>query len=59
MVSGPRVTDNLATAGQLVADAVAQGAQMVALPEYFPVIGAADTDRVRAREDFGQGPIQN
>ena len=32
---------------------------MVALPEYFPIIGAADADRVRAREDFGHGPIQD
>jgi nitrilase len=58
MVSGPRVADNLATAGRLVADAVAQGAQFVLLPEYFPIIGAADADRVRAREAFGDGPIQ-
>ena len=58
MVSGPRVNDNLAVAGDLVAAAVAQGAQLVALPEYFPIIGAADADRVRAREDFGSGPIQ-
>ena len=59
MVSGPRVADNLATAGQLIAEAVGQGAQLVALPEYFPIIGAADADRVRAREDFGRGPIQD
>ena len=59
MVSGPRVADNLATAGRLVAEAVAQGAQLVALPEYFPIIGAADADRVRAREDFGRGPVQD
>ena len=59
MVSGPRVADNLLIAGQLIETAVAQGAQMVALPEYFPIIGAADADRVRAREDFGQGPIQD
>ncbi|MCH2220374.1 MAG: carbon-nitrogen hydrolase family protein [Dechloromonas sp.] len=58
MVSGPRVADNLAAAGKLVEDAVAQGAELVVLPEYFPVIGAADTDRVRARESFGHGPIQ-
>jgi nitrilase len=57
MVSGPRVADNLAAAGQLIADAAGQGAQLVALPEYFPIIGA-DDDRVRAREDFGAGPIQ-
>ena len=59
MVSGPRVADNLALAGRLIEDAVGQGAQLVALPEYFPIIGATDTDRVRAREDFGQGPIQD
>ena len=59
MVSGPRVGDNLALASRLVDEAVAQGAQLVALPEYFPIIGAADADRVRAREDFGHGPIQD
>ena len=59
MVSGPRVAENLAMAGHLVEEAVGQGAQLVALPEYFPIIGAADADRVRAREDFGRGPIQD
>ena len=58
MVSGPRVAENLVVAGALVEDAVAQGAQLVVLPEYFPIIGAADADRVRAREAFGHGPIQ-
>ncbi len=59
MVSGPRVADNLETAGRLVAEAVAQGGQLLVLPEYFPIIGAADADRVRAREDFGAGPVQD
>ncbi|HSG24364.1 MAG TPA: carbon-nitrogen hydrolase family protein [Azonexus sp.] len=59
MVSGPRVADNLLIAGQLIEAAVAQGAQMVALPEYFPIIGATDADRVRASEEFGHGPIQD
>ena len=59
MISGPRVADNLATAGRLIDDAVGQGAQLVVLPEYFPIIGAADADRVRAREDFGAGAIQS
>lgn len=58
MVSGPRVAENLASAGRLVDQAVEQGAQVVVLPEYFPIIGAADADRVRAREDFGHGPVQ-
>lgn len=58
MISGPRVADNLATAGRLIDEAVGQGAQLVALPEYFPIIGAADADRVRASEALGSGPIQ-
>lgn len=59
MVSGPRVADNLAAAERLIAEAVAQGAQLAALPEYFPIIGASDADRLAAREAFGNGPIQS
>jgi nitrilase len=59
MVSGPRVADNLAAAGRLVAEAVAQGAELVVLPEYFPIIGAADADRLQARERFGAGQVQS
>ena len=58
MVSGPQVGPNLETAARLVARAAADGAQLVALPEYFPLIGADDADRVAAREDEGGGPIQ-
>ena len=58
MISGPDVAPNLATAGRLIADAAAAGAQFVALPEYFPLIGASDVDRLAAREREGGGPIQ-
>jgi predicted amidohydrolase len=59
MVSGPYVADNLEVAGRLIDEAVDQGAELVVLPEYFPVIGAADADRVRVREKFGSGPVQD
>lgn len=59
MVSGPRVPENLVVAGHLVEEAVAQGAEAVVLPEYFPIIGASDTDRLAVREHFGTGPIQD
>ena len=59
MVSGPRVDENLESAGRLIEDAIDQGAQLVVLPEYFPIIGAADADRVRAREPYGNGPVQD
>ena len=42
MVSTPRVTDNLRAAGALIGQAVAQGATLVVLPEYFPLIGGSD-----------------
>ena len=59
MISGPEVAPNLATAGSLIAEAAAAGAQLVALPEYFPLIGASDIDRLAARERDGSGPIQD
>jgi nitrilase len=58
MISGPDVAPNLAKAAQLIAEAVALGARLVALPEYFPLIGATDATRLAAREAPGEGPIQ-
>lgn len=58
MISGPEVAPNLATAGRLIAEAADQGAQLVVLPEYFPLIGASDSERLAAREVEGSGPIQ-
>ena len=58
MVSGPRVEANLAAAAQLIAEAVRQGARLVALPEYFCLMGLRDSDKVAVREAPGRGPIQ-
>ena len=58
MISGPQVAPNLARAGELIARAAGDGARLVALPEYFPLIGASDADRLAAREQPGTGPIQ-
>ena len=58
MISTPDVATNLATAGRLIAEAAGRGARLVALPEYFPLIGASDADRLAAREGEGEGPIQ-
>jgi len=58
MISGPEVGPNLETAARLIAAAAAAGAQLVALPEYFPFIGATDADRLAAREREGDGPMQ-
>ncbi|AWB32664.1 acyltransferase [Orrella marina] len=58
MVSGPCVQDNLEQARTLVEQAVHQGAQMVALPEYFCLLGPDETAKVKVAEPEGQGPIQ-
>ena len=59
MVSAPEVALNLAAAGRLVAQAAAEGARLVALPEYFCMLGGHETDKVKARERDGSGPIQD
>lgn len=58
MASGPNVSSNLSEAERLIEIAVAQGAKLVALPEYFAIMGLKDTDKVKAREKEGSGPIQ-
>ncbi|MBQ5947091.1 carbon-nitrogen hydrolase family protein [Massilia sp. ST3] len=59
MVSTPRVSDNLATVRRLVGEAVAEGAELVALPEYWPIMGMSDLDKVGHAEQPGHGPIQD
>jgi len=59
MASGPHVTANLQEAGRLIELAAATGARIVALPEYFGIMGMKDTDKVAARERDGQGPMQD
>ena len=58
MVSKPDVAANLRDAAALVAEAAAQGARLVALPEYFCLMGK-ETDKVAVREPDGHGPIQD
>jgi deaminated glutathione amidase len=58
MVSTPDLSRNLAVAGRLVAQAAAAGAALVALPEYFCLLGQRDTDKLALAETPGQGPIQ-
>ncbi|HEY8118073.1 MAG TPA: carbon-nitrogen hydrolase family protein [Methylophilaceae bacterium] len=58
MASGPYVSANLSEAERLIEIAVSQGAKLVALPEYFAIMGLKDTDKVKAREKEGSGPIQ-
>jgi nitrilase len=59
MVSTPSVAENLATARRLLAEAAEKGATLVTLPEYWPIMGMSDTDKVGHAEQPGHGPIQD
>ena len=59
MVSSHEVAANQAVAAQLVAQAAAQGAELVVLPEYWCLLGLRDSDKLAWAEDFGQGALQD
>ena len=58
MASGPSVAANLNEARRLIGMAAGQGARLVALPEYFGIMGMHEQDKVKVREAPGKGPIQ-
>jgi nitrilase len=58
MISGASLAPNLERAAALIAEAAATGATLVALPEYFCLMGRRDTDKVALREPLGAGQIQ-
>ena len=58
MASSPQVSANLIEAERLITLAVAQGAKIVVLPEYFCIMGVKETDKVAVREKLGEGLIQ-
>ncbi|MEJ2373047.1 MAG: nitrilase-related carbon-nitrogen hydrolase, partial [Sulfurimonas sp.] len=35
-----------------------QGAELIVLPENFPIMGEEESDKVKIREPYGDGPIQ-
>lgn len=57
-VSTPDVEENLAAASRMVGDAARQGAQLVLLPEYWPVMGMHERDKVALAERDAAGRIQ-
>ncbi|MCO6515079.1 MAG: carbon-nitrogen hydrolase family protein, partial [Snodgrassella sp.] len=59
MVSGTDVAENIQSMQRLVRQAAAAGAQWVVLPEYWPIMGKNDTDKVAVAETFGDGVLQS
>jgi nitrilase len=58
MVSGTDVRRNSEAAQRLVGEAARAGAELVALPEYFCLMGRSDRDKLAIAEAPGDGPLQ-
>lgn len=58
MISTPEPQQNFDAAARLVAQAAGQGAQLVLLPEYWPIMGRHERDKLAHAEADGSGPIQ-
>ncbi len=59
MASGPNVSSNLNEAGRWISYAVDAGADLVVLPENFAIMGMAQADMLKVKEQQGEGPIQD
>lgn len=59
MVSSNILEENLNKVNELAEVAVAGGAKMIALPEYFCFMGLRETDKLALAEEPGIGPIQD
>jgi nitrilase len=58
MASSPNVSSNLIEAERLIKIAAKAGAKIIVLPEYFCIMGAKDSAKVKVKEKDGDGPIQ-
>ncbi len=58
MASGPNIAGNICEARRLIENAVAQGARLVVLPEFFSIMGMKDEDMLAAKEQIGSGTVQ-
>ena len=59
MASCPNINSNLIEAERLIAAAVKKGAKLVALPENFALMGDNELDKIKHKEQEGQGVIQD
>ncbi|ULX53609.1 acyltransferase [Cupriavidus taiwanensis] len=57
-VTGTSLDANLARTEARIAEAAAGGAELVLLPEYFCIMGRAESDKVAVREHDSDGPVQ-
>lgn len=59
MTSTQNVSDNLAMAKKLIEEAVNDEAKLLVLPENFGLMGMDQRDKVKYREEFGHGLMQD
>lgn len=59
MCSSTSVAENCENAAKLISEAAKNGAQLIVLPEMFPLIGSKPTDKIDNKEEYGDGTIQN
>ena len=59
MASGSIIKGNLLEADKLISRAVADGAELIVLPENFGMIGVKQEDVIEFREQPGQGVLQD
>lgn len=59
MTSTQDVKNNLLQAEKYIDQAAKEGAQLIVLPEMFALMGVDQMDKVKAKEKFGAGPIQD
>ena len=59
LVSTPDPAENCDTVARLVRSAASGGAKLVLLPEYWPMLGRTEQDKVTIAEPIGDGPLQN
>lgn len=58
MISTPDPAQNMQTAAARIAQAAQGGASVVLLPEYWPLLGFSETDKLAHAEQPGDGPLQ-
>ena len=58
MVSSPDPSENIRAAAMRIDQAAQAGASVVLLPEYWPLLGHTESDKLAHAEQAGDGPLQ-
>lgn len=59
LTSSQSVDENLQQVESMLCNAAATGAELIVLPEMFPIMGKTEKDKVAAAEKIGNGKIQS